>query len=108
MSTSTTSREVSASHQGGLPKLSAFKQALFDIVRVAQRCGAADLTSKEIQAKYESLTSKRVGDGNVAGRVSEMVRDGYLCRSKDRRKCVETRETAAAVSVPAVQAAMLY
>jgi hypothetical protein len=93
------------SHPGGLPKLPPFKQALFDIIVAAQRHGAIDLTAKEIQAKYENLTSKRVDNSNVAGRISEMVREGYLAASSEKRRCVESQsEGVRAVYVPATQA----
>lgn len=90
--------------QEQLPKLSTFKQELFDIVLGAQRNGARDMTAKEIQDAYERKKSKRVGDGNVGGRVSEMVRDGYLVRADERRVCLVTGDKSVPVFVPEGQA----
>lgn len=74
-------------------KLSPIKQHILDIVRGAQRLGAADLTAMEIQRIYEERVKHgRVSDGYFAGRVSELVAAGHLLRSA-KRQCRATMST---------------
>lgn len=91
----------------GPRKLPKFKQQLFDLVVGAQRNGTQNMTRKELQQAWEHRHSKRTGDGNVSGRVSEMVRDGYLVELGDKRQCRVTTELAKVFFVPAQQASLV-
>lgn len=77
-------------------KLSQMKRDVLDIVRFAHGRGVVNMTATEIQRIYEKQPGKtggargRVADGYFAGRVSEMVRDGWLLRSS-KRQCQEKR-----------------
>lgn len=77
-------------------KLSQMKRDVLAIVRAAHVRGVVDMTATEIQRIYEAQPGKhggirgRVADGYMAGRVSEMVRDGWLLRST-KRQCKEKR-----------------
>jgi hypothetical protein len=77
-------------------KLSQMKRDVLDIVRFAHGRGVVNMTATEIQRIYEKQPGKtgsargRVADGYFAGRVSEMVRDGWLLRSS-KRQCLEKR-----------------
>lgn len=68
-------------------KLSQLQQDILDIVRVAQRHGAADMTADEIQKAYEErVTNRRVKDGPFAGRISEMAQAGLLLAAATKRQ----------------------
>lgn len=88
-------------------KLSQMKRDVLDIVRHAHARGVVDMTATEIQRLYEQQPGKlggargRVGDGNFAGRVSEMVRDGWLLRSTPRQcRDAKGRDDVKTVRVP--------
>lgn len=77
-------------------RLSQMKRDVLDIVRFAHGRGIVDMTATEIQRLYEKQPGKtggargRVADGYFAGRISELVHDGHLLRSK-KRQCCETK-----------------
>lgn len=91
MSSLDTPAELEIAHQKTQKKLSRTKKDILEIVSNAHKRGIVDMTATEIQRLYEQQPGKlggargRVGDGHFAGRVSEMVRDGWLLRSIPRQ-----------------------
>ena len=84
-------------------KLGQMKRDILDIVRVAQRNGASDMTAKEIQDIYEKHIKKgRMSDGYFAGRVSELVTDGHLLRSAKRQCRITMYPSSNTVYAPSV------
>jgi hypothetical protein len=101
---------VSAPPAAKPKKLSQMKRDVLDIVRFAHGRGVADMTATEIQRIYEKQPGKtggargRVADGYFAGRVSEMVRDGWLLRSAKRQCREKGSENVNTVRAPAAAA----
>lgn len=86
------------------PKLSPLQQQLYDLVLGAQRNGADNLTRRELQQAWEYRHNKRIGEGNVSGRVAEMLAGRWLIQSTNRRTCrVSGSLSVHTVFVPAVQ-----
>ncbi|MGH6625163.1 MAG: hypothetical protein ACRECD_01225 [Burkholderiaceae bacterium] len=106
MSTALTDATVTSTPAHKRVKLSPLKQALFDIVLGAQRNGAPNMSLLEIRDAYERLYSKRIDEGNISGRVSELIGAGYLARLDERRPCSRSRIQIRPVIVPAHQAGL--
>ena len=88
-------------------KLTPIKQDILNIVRGAQRLGAADMTAMEIQRIYEErIKQGRISDGYFAGRVSELVTGGHLLRSAKRQCRATTSTSVNTVRVPSSASAI--
>lgn len=79
---------------------------IVDICIGAQKHGIPDLTASEIGDRYLTLHGKRVKDGSMAGRISELVTANRLQRHP-ARICTSSGSLANPVSVPMVQARLV-
>lgn len=88
----------------GLRAMAGQRRRVFDIVVIAQRGGARDLSLREIQARYERVHGQRIDVGTVSARVNNLVAAGWLHRRGDIRACGITGREVHPVFVPEKQA----
>lgn len=103
--------------QAGEVKVPRSKQIVLDVLLARQRHGASDTTDHEIREVLEQIHAPRRFDtGWVSARVSELLRDGLVTQSRDKREDAQTRRNAAttgrvvqvrAVFIPATQARLV-
>ena len=88
----------------GLRRMAGQRRKIFDIVVVAQRRGAKDLSLREIQQRFELLEGRRIDVSTVSARVNNLVAAGWLERRSDIRHCSVTGMAVHPVFVPPTQA----
>ena len=100
---------MSSSNENQLPKperaapLCGSWQMVVDVVVARQRNGAQDLTDREIRDVLEQLHSpRRFEVGQVANRVSDLVKAGVL-KESDPRLNPKTKKMNRTVFMPAQQ-----
>ena len=79
---------------------------IIDICIGAQKHGIPDLTASEIADRYHTAHGKKVKDGSMAGRISELVTAKRLERM-DARICTSSASLARPVRVPMTQARLV-
>jgi hypothetical protein len=79
---------------------------ILDICIGAQKHGVKDLTASEIVDRYHTLHGKRVKDGSMAGRISELVAASKL-EKLPARICTSSGALARPVCVPMAQARLV-
>lgn len=90
-----------------LPDIKQLQDKIHDICVAAQRNGYADLSGKEIQARYELLYGQRIEASTVSSRVNNLVTAGRLERVKQVRPCAVTGRDIHPVRVPLKQARLV-
>lgn len=104
MSTNTSAQALQAL---GLRKVSKMQQEVLEICIAAQRNGTPDLSSREIQARYELKHSVRIEASTIAARVHGLVAANRLERIETPRPCSVTKIEIKPVRVPMTQARLV-
>lgn len=71
----------------GMRTLGGELQKIHDIVTAAARHGIADMSGREIQARYEQIHGKRIDSGTVSARLAGLLAASRLERCRIARKC---------------------
>lgn len=90
----------------GMRALGGQQREVLDIVLAAARNGVADLTGKEIQARYRQLTGKDIDAGTVSARLNSLLA-GKLLERAPRRQCTVSKLMVGPVRPVAQQARLV-
>lgn len=104
MSTNTSAQAL---QRMGLKKIAGMQAIVLEICLSAQRNGALDLSSREIQALYEQQYGKRIEAATIAARVNGLVSAHRLERVREGRPCSVTGIEIHPVRVPMTQARLV-
>jgi hypothetical protein len=74
----------------GLKKTQKQQRELLEVIELAQRRGAVDLSLTELRDAFEQHFGRRIDVSRVSARVSELVAAKVLTRREDSRPCAVT------------------